>query len=389
MTVTGERYNVSYDPLDQQLNFEGIFRTYNNDDLKNIKDFFKELHNKVKGTLKLNFRKLRYINSAGIRTLLECLHYAKSQSKLKIKLIGSKVLTWEVKTLPRFSELWDQIEFVIHDENFYESQGIIEQDDFIPLLRTQTRLLWPLEKEILVKHGLKAGMKMADICCGCGDVALLIAKELKPSIVVGIDHSLPAIQHAAKLQKEFEVNNADFRLGDATALMLDDDLFDFVICRLSIQIFSKPEEILKELYRITKPGGTIYITGEDYDLIVGYPNARSIRQVYDKAGVYGDQMGMDLYNGKKLFSILAKLKLKDLKIDYIHVDTNNSSRNDFASMIKSWRYFSADTIGKKLNISQEDYDQLLKGYDDHIDTINNPLGYTIWTVAAGSGVKRK
>jgi ubiquinone/menaquinone biosynthesis C-methylase UbiE len=389
MTVTGERYTVTYDPLDQQLNFEGIFRTYNTEDLENIRNCFSEIHNKVKGTLKLNFRKLRYINSAGIRAIRDCLQYAKSRAELRIKLIGTKVLTWEVKTLPRLSQLWDGIEFVLHDENFYESQNIIEQDNFIPLLRTQTRLLWPLEKEILVKHGLKSGMKVADICCGCGDVALLIAKELKPSIVVGIDHSLPGVTYAGRLQKEFEVSNVDFKLGDATALMLDDDLFDFVICRLSIQIFSKPEEILKELYRITKPGGTVYLIGEDYDLIVGYPNAESIRRVYDKAAVYGKQMGMDLYNGKKLFSFLANMKLRDIKIDYIHVDTNNSSREDLAGMITSWRFFSADTIGKRLNISHADYDELLKGYDDHIQTINNPLGYTIWTVAAGSGVKRK
>ncbi len=389
MTVTGERYTVSYDPLDQQLNFEGIFRTYSKEDQKNIKDYFTEIHNKVNGTLKLNFRKLRYINSAGIRVLIDCLNYAKSEARLKIKLIGTKVLTWEVKTLPGLSGLWNQIEFIMHDDNFYESQGIIEDDDFIPLLRTQTRLLWPLEKEILSKHGLKPGMKVAEICCGCGDVALLIAKEFKPSIVVGIDHSLPGIKHAVQLQKEFDVSNVDFRLGDATALMLDDELFDFVICRLSIQIFSKPEEILKELYRITKPGGTIYIIGEDYDLIVGYPNEDSIRRVYDKAGIYGKQMGMDLYNGKKLYSILVQLKLRDIKIDYIHVDTNNSDREDFVNMISNWRCFSADSIGKQLNISHEDYEQLLKGYDDHIETIKNPLGYTIWTVAAASGVKRK
>jgi ubiquinone/menaquinone biosynthesis C-methylase UbiE len=389
MTVSGERYTVNYDPLDQQLNFEGIFRTYNKEDMLNIKNCFYEIHDKVKGTLKLNFRKLRYINSAGIRTIRDCLQYAKAKANLKIKLIGTKVLTWEVKTLPRLSQLWDRIEFVIHDENFYESQNIIEQDNFIPLLRTQTRLLWPLEKQVLIKHGLKPGMKVADICCGCGDVALLIAKELQPSIVVGVDHSGPGLKYAAQLQQEFAVSNADFRLGDATALMLDDDLFDFVICRLSIQIFSKPDEILKELYRITKPGGTIYIIGEDYDLIVGYPNAESIRKVYDKAAVYGKQMGMDLYNGKKLFSFLANMKLRDIKIDYIHVDTNNSDREDLANMIKSWRFFSADTIGKQLNISHNDHEGLLKGYDDHIDTIHNPLGYTTWTVAAGSGVKRK
>jgi SAM-dependent methyltransferase len=389
MSITGERYTISFDALDQQVNFDGVLRTVNQVDLGVVKDYLVDTHDRLDGTMRLNFRKLRYINSVGFTTLVEFLKYAKQANKLAIKLIGSKVITWEVKTLPALPALWDGIEFVLYDDNFYESQGIIEDAEFIPLLRNQTRLLWPLEKEVFVRHGLRPGMKVADICCGCGDVALLIAKELGPSIVVGVDHSLPALDHAVKLQYEFNVLNVDFRLGDATALMIEDEVFDFVICRLSIQIFSKPEEILKELYRILKPGGRMYLLGEDYDLIVGYPNDLEIRKVYDKAGKYGTDIGMDLYNGKKLYSILTGMKLTDIRLDYINVDTVNSDRRLLAEMISSWRHFSADTIGRKLAISAEEKQQLLAGYDAHVHTIRHPFGYTKWTVVAASGEKAK
>lgn len=389
MSITGERYLVSFDALDQQVNFEGVLRIQDPADLHTLKDYLIGIHDKLKGSMRLNFRKLRYINSIALKAIVDFLLYAKHSERLTVKLIGSKVITWEVKTLPALPEVWRGIEFVLHDEHFYESQGIIEDAAFIPLLRNQTRLLWPQEKQVLLRQGLRSGLRVADICCGCGDVALLIARELNPAIVVGVDHSPPAIEYARKLQDEFKVKNADFRLGDATALMLEDEIFDFVLCRLSIQIFSKPEQILKELMRILKPGGRMYLLGEDYDLIVGYPNDKEIRGVYDRAGQYGTDIGMDLYNGKKLYSILTGLKLTNICLDYLNVDTVNSDRRLFGEMISSWRQFSAETIGRKLKISQEAHDQLLAGYDAHLQTIRHPFGFTKWTLVSASGEKGK
>jgi SAM-dependent methyltransferase len=388
MSITGDRYLISYDPLDQQVNFEGSLRACNQTDLDAIRGYLGELHQKLDGTMRLNFRKLRYLSSAGLRVIVDFLKAAEQARKLDIQLIGSKVVAWEEKTLPNLPSLGERIGFQVFDRNFYESQGIIEDEHFIPLLRNQTRLLWPKEREVLVRHGLREGLRVADICCGCGDVALLIARDLKPSFVLGVDHSLPAIEYATRLAKEFKVRNADFRLGDASALMLEDEQFDFVLCRLSIQIFSRPELILKELYRILKPGGRMYLNGEDYDLIVGYPHEEEIRKVYDAAGRYGMAIGMDLYNGKKLYNILSGLRLANIRLDYLNVDTINSDRQLFAEMIKSWRHFSAQTIGRELGITAEAKAELEAGYDAHLRTVQHPFGYTKWTVVAASGEKR-
>jgi ubiquinone/menaquinone biosynthesis C-methylase UbiE len=202
-----------------------------------------------------------------------------------------------------------------------------------------------------------------------------------------VDHSEAAVEYARNLQDEFDVSNAEFRWGDATALMLDDDRFDFVLCRLSLQIFSQPELIVKELIRITKPSGRIYALCEDYDLIVGHPESELIRETYERAAVYGDQMGMDLRSGKKLYGMLSQARLEDIRTDYIVVDTNGTDREAFARVIESWRTFSVFTIGHSLNLSQEEQDALLSGYDAQLRTIRSPYGYATWGMVACSGRK--
>jgi SAM-dependent methyltransferase len=389
MIITGEKYNISYDALDQQVNFEGYVRTTSRVDLQTIMDYLVDVHGKQNGSLRLNFRKLRYMNALGLKVIAEFIAYARQANTLSIKLIGSKVIPWEEKSLVSLRSIWDAVEFLLHDDHFYGSQGIIEDADFIPLLRNQTRLLWPREKPILVAHGLREGMRVADICCGCGDAALLIARELKPGSIIGVDHSNPAIEHANRLQREFKVRNAEFRLGDATALMMEDETFDFVLCRLSLQIFSKPEQILKELMRILRPGGRLYLTGEDYDLIVGCPNDQEIRTVYEKAGRYGQRIGMDLYNGRRLYATLLGLKMKNVRVDTIDADNTGANRPIFTEMISSWRHFSAETIGKELRIAEKERAELLAGYDAHLSTIRHPHGYTKWSVFAASGEKAK
>jgi len=387
MKYTGSTYSLSYDPLDQQINFDGILRLAGDDEIAAVFKYLAHIHDQVQGALRLSFRRLRYINAEGMRALSMFVAFARGRDTLTLKIIASNVLAWSVRFLPNLRAVWDRVEFSVYDQQFYKSQELIEDLDFIPLLRNQTRILWPHEKAVLARHGLGRGMRVADICCGCGDVPLLMVRELEPSFVLGIDHSEAAVQYARGLQVEFGVRNAEFQRGDATALLLDDDSFDFVACRLSLQIFSQPELIIRELLRITRPGGRIYVTGEDYDLIVAHPDDALIHRTYERAAAYGDELGMDLRGGKKLFGMLSAARLEDIRADHIVVDTNNTDREAFATVIESWRDFSAITIGSQLHLSDADRDSLMAGYNAHLRTIRAPHGYTTWTTIACSGRK--
>ncbi|MCP4415733.1 MAG: methyltransferase domain-containing protein [Chloroflexi bacterium] len=387
MNYAKATYALNYDPLDQQISFEGTLRPISSGEITSLVDYLKKIHDQVSGKLSLNFQRLRYVNAAGIKALSLFIVYARSKNKIAITVVASSVVAWSERILPNLKEIWNQVDFSVYDKNFYQSQEIIEEEDFIPLLRNQTRIIWPVEKDILKKHGLRSGMRVTDICCGCGDVPLLICRDFKPSYILGVDHSEAAISHARFLQSGFSIHNAEFQRGDATALMLNDNTFDFVLCRLSLQIFSQPDLILKELIRIAKPGGRIYVMCEDYDLIMGHPESTLIHDTYERAADYGDQMGMDLRSGKKLFGMLNHAHLDDIRTDHLMIDTSRVNRAAFAEVIESWKKFSVYTIGNDLNLSQSVQASLEAGYEAQLRTIRNSNGFTTWGIVACSGRK--
>ena len=92
---------------------------------------------------------------------------------------------------------------------------------------------------------------------------------------VAIDHAKPSLAYARKVASDFGVKGIEYVYGDAASLLLEDNQFDFVTCRHSLQIFNKPELILKELYRICKPGGRVYVTNEKNSHCLGEPRAES------------------------------------------------------------------------------------------------------------------
>ncbi|MEZ4681375.1 MAG: hypothetical protein R2932_44890 [Caldilineaceae bacterium] len=129
--------------MEQQINFEGILRPSGRNEVDVVVDFLIGVHNQVQGTLNLNFRRLRYINATGMTALSRFISYAKDENVLTIRVIASGVLAWAECMLPNLCELWDKVEYIVHDRDFYRSQEIIEDADFIPLLRNQTRSFGP------------------------------------------------------------------------------------------------------------------------------------------------------------------------------------------------------------------------------------------------------
>lgn len=51
----------------------------------------------------------------------------------------------------------------------------------------------------------------------------------------------------------------DFRQGNASAMPLCGDTFDFIVCRAAFKNFSQPAEAMNEMYRVLKPGGAALI----------------------------------------------------------------------------------------------------------------------------------
>lgn len=96
-----------------------------------------------------------------------------------------------------------------------------------------------------------------DVACGPGAFVLALAPRVHSAR--GIDLTPEMLRQARAFQIEQRVENADFTCADAEQLPFRDALFDLVTCQCSFHHMPKPERVLMEMIRVTKPEGRLLI----------------------------------------------------------------------------------------------------------------------------------
>jgi ubiquinone/menaquinone biosynthesis C-methylase UbiE len=383
-------FQVVYNQNDQMVLFSGSMRPKTQQELQDTIGTLIKAANKAINMLYLNFNRLEFINNMAFHELMKNIgSILESKPKLKIKIIISSVVPWSKKKMSWLNHLYNQVSIEQYDNNFYPGQEVIENDHFIPVLRTQTKIVWEQEKHLLRQHGLTEGMVVADICCGIGDFISLVYQDFNPARIIGVDHSKPNLKYARKIAKDNGLNKQlEYHYGDAGNLFfLKDNEFDFVTCRLSLQIFDKPELILKELFRICKPGGKVYLTNETYSKTLGYPQLELISKTYDEASKLFQFLGMDLEFGPKMNSYMIDAHLKDIRVDPMMVTTNNTSREDFKMVVESWRNYICNDLAIANGKDEIYRKELEQGFNTHVRTIESPRGFASWPIWVASGSK--
>ena len=101
----------------------------------------------------------------------------------------------------------------------------------------------------------RPGQRLLDLCCGTGDLALLLAAKLRPGgLVLGLDAAAAPVQQArrrAALQPWLPV---EFRVGDALATGLADGWADGAVMAYGLRNLADPGAGLRELRRLLQPG---------------------------------------------------------------------------------------------------------------------------------------
>jgi len=96
-----------------------------------------------------------------------------------------------------------------------------------------------------------------DVACGPGELVLGMAPRVR--FARGIDLTREMIRQAREFQRERQIANAGFDLGEVEALPYCDAAFDLVSCQCSIHHFEKPRVALQEMRRVMKPEGRMMV----------------------------------------------------------------------------------------------------------------------------------
>lgn len=122
----------------------------------------------------------------------------------------------------------------------------------------------------LLSH-VKPEYKILDLGCGPGSITIGLAKLASKGHVTGGDASEDIVQQAQSLAQAQHVHNVTFTQIDGNSLPYEDDSFDIVFAHQVLQHVAEPVAMLKEMRRVTKPGGLVAARDADTRSFAWYP----------------------------------------------------------------------------------------------------------------------
>lgn len=140
------------------------------------------------------------------------------------------------------------------------------------------------------------GMSILDLGCGAGRDVYIASQLVGPKgRVVGVDMTKEQLEVAEKNKQwhadKFGYSNVEFKLGyieRLNELGLPDASFDIIVSNCVINLSPDKEAVLREAYRLLKPGGELYFSDV-------YADRRVPKSLQDDSVLWGECISGALY----------------------------------------------------------------------------------------------
>lgn len=238
-------------------------------------------------------------------------------------------------------------------------------------LQTQAEEFSSSTEESMMKLGIKPDMKVVDIGCGTGSVSFMISPMVgELGRVVGVDSNQYAINYCNEIAQGNGILNTKFMISDATNLDFESHIFDVSYSRFLFQHLKAASEALREMVRITKPGGLVMV--EDCDLFTWlvYPKNESVSKLWHWYESIQIERGTDPEIGRKLYAMFLDEGLEPSVDVY--------SKSVYLNRDAFWKSITA--VLEK--IDSEELKSLISGIEEFAMTSNSlfvfPLVFRVW-----------
>ncbi len=252
-------------------------------------------------------------------------------------------------------------------------------------LSAQAEAIWPQEEPIFARHPPLEGARVLDVGCGTGEIVARLAARFPQASFVGVDLEESHLERARVRCAAFGPR-VRFQRGDALALSFPAAEFDLVVCRHMLQAVPDARGAVAEMVRVTRPGGRLHLIAEDYGMLWCHPTALDSDGFWQRLpNLYGAAIGCDLHIGRKMYTVLAELGLREIAADYVVVDTLRVERETFARIWEAWRDGYTDPLVQHTGVPRAEIERRFR---EMIDCARDPRGYALWQVPVWTALKR-
>ena len=175
--------------------------------------------------------------------------------------------------------------------------------------------------------GVRDGDALLDVGSGTGALTAAVAKIAPSSRIVGID---PAAPYVALAQSQLGSSLIQFEVGDGQQMRFDNARFDRTLSLLVVNFIPDSRKALREMKRVTKPGGTIAAAVWDYG-----EGMEMLRAFWDEAvaltpaNAAKDERHMPLCRRGDLTALWRGEGLQDVVEEALTIETRFASFDDF------------------------------------------------------------
>ena len=162
--------------------------------------------------------------------------------------------------------------------------------------------------------GIRPGQRVLDLGCAAGTTTRILGDLVgSAGHVVGVDASDRRIAEARSHAEHRPW--IEYRVGAAEHLPAADGEFDGAWSRFLFEYLLNPGDVMREMVRVTKPGGVVAVADLDGNCIWHDPFPADFAQEMSSALETLRPSGFDPYVGRALFRLAREAGLADIRID--------------------------------------------------------------------------
>lgn len=180
-------------------------------------------------------------------------------------------------------------------------------------LRGRTPAQVRLRRRFLRFVPVRSGGRVLEIGCGTGvvlrDLMVLVGKGGE---VTGLDPSRTMLERARVLARGVAGGRLRLRHGDGNDLPFANGRFDAALAITVILHVADPLRVVKELVRVTRPGGRVGLQDQDFGLVgAAHPDRALTDRILDgvAARIYEEP-----YSGRRLPALLREAGLEQVRV---------------------------------------------------------------------------